>query len=112
MLNGVTALVAGHSRRRNTTRRVDAVAQIDGHIGRIKVIGKLTRNMGNLYIVDIVVTQHLGGHLGTGHTAREWHLRIFGKDRLQASLNDISDNGNNINIIEPVDDIPVAIPLI
>ena len=92
VLYGVAAFVTRHSRSGNAARRIDTVTQVYGHILGIEMVGKHTLDMGNLHIVDIMVAQHLLGHLGACHIAGERHLRIFRKDMLQASLNDISHN--------------------
>ena len=54
------------------------------------MVGELTPDVGNLNVVNVVVTEHLLGNLSARHTVREGHLRILRKDRLQASLHDVT----------------------
>ena len=54
------------------------------------MVRQVTLDVGYLYVVDVVVAQHLLGYFGTRQTAREHHLRILLEDRLQAGLYDIT----------------------
>ena len=88
------ALVGRDRRGRHAVRRVDGVAQIDGHRLGIEVVGELSGDMGNLDVVDAVVAQHLLGDLGTREAACEGNFRVLSEDRLQAGLHAESDDSD------------------
>jgi hypothetical protein len=50
------------------------------------VVGERARHVRHLHVADIVVAQHLFGHLGSRQIAREPYLRVFGEYRLQTGL--------------------------
>ena len=94
VLHGVAALVGSHGRGGDARRRVDRVAQVDGHRLRVEMVGEVSAHVRHLHVVDVVVAQHLLGDLGAGQPAGELHLRILLEHRLQARLHDEPDDAD------------------
>ena len=90
MLHGVPALVRRHGCRCDARRRIDAVAQVDGHRLRVEVVGQVAAHVRHFDVMDVVVAEHLLGHLGAREAAGELHLRIFAEYRLQACLHGVA----------------------
>ena len=84
----------GDGGRGDAGRRVDAVAQVDGHRLRVEMVGEVSAHVRHLHVVDVVVAQHLLGDLGAGQPAGELHLRILLEHRLQARLHDEPDDAD------------------
>ena len=97
MLHGVSAFVGGDGRGGDARRRIDRIAQVDGHRLGIEVVGEVSPDVGDLHVVDVVLAQHLLGDLGAGQPAGELNLRVFLEDRLQTRLDDVSGDADGDN---------------
>ena len=93
MLQGVSALMGSYGSGHDTVAGVNALAQVDGLVGRVVVVGQMTGRTSNLHIIDAVVVEHLTSHVGACHTIACRYLRVFLELVLQVHLHQPAHNG-------------------
>ena len=87
----MTALVRGHRGGRHVGLGIYGLAQVDGLVGRIEIVGELPRSGGDLHVADAVGLQHPHGHLPAGHAVQERRLRRLLEFFLKRGLHHITE---------------------
>ena len=71
MLYGVATFVGSYGGGRNTIAKVYSLAEVDGFVGRVVVVGQLAGGADDAHVVDAIVAEHLLSHFASGHTVTQ-----------------------------------------
>ena len=92
MLHGMSALVGGHCGGGHMTAVIHILAQVQGLVGGIIMVGERSLDTDHLHIIDAVLMQHLLCNFAPCEAGRQKLFRIFANFRFQTSLHDETQN--------------------
>ena len=95
MLHGMAALVGGNGSGGDGAAGIDALAEVDGVVGGVVVVGELAGGGDDADVIYAVVVEHLLGHLAAGHAAGERLFAVLLKLALQVGLDQITEDGHS-----------------
>jgi len=87
--------VSRHCRGCDAAAVVDVLAQGDGLLGRVVVVGQRAVGGDDADIIDAVVVKHFLGYLGSRQAGTEPDLRILGKPAPERALYEQAQNREN-----------------